>query len=355
MLCRYKKTNKILKIKDLEQKHFRKFCQPKQPSQTRQKIVNASRSLQLVNRQMIIENKYWILITPSDEYLNVLIDGKWKYYADFNFIFALKEALNNLVIQKKIPEIRISQEKSRFDIFGNLPCELICFTEPGEENKQAVKNVLKKELGIDVYIWKSENQTDNDWSKGGWLDLVDKLTNTYRKAHNKGVNKAKIVRTFNYLLNEVDKKIELINNPHSLAELKKSKIEIVISKIKEFVENQNYSEQNGIEILLQNRIRELELELQKISRMQGQIKRQESNDNEVFNLIAKDEIEEAIKILILKYESINPFIYQELVLISARYSSYKREKRLGLEPSESIANSVRYALTEILIMQRTEI
>lgn len=66
------------------------------------------------------------------------------------------------------------------------------------------------------------------------------------------------------------------------------------------------------------------------------------------DFIAHDRTEEAISNLKKVFDGKNENIVNELILLQAQYSQFRKEYRLGLKPEPQVLNRIRFALLEYL-------
>src|SRR5215210_2892306 len=117
---------------------------------------------------MISQNEYWYNIDSGSEQRQ-RVTGKWLFFDDKEKLHALVGDLDRLVEAGAIPAAKVAVKHPDFDPFPEKPCVLCVFTSDDTLEKERVKELLKKELGISVSVWKSDKQTMQDWEEGGWL------------------------------------------------------------------------------------------------------------------------------------------------------------------------------------------
>jgi len=310
---------------------------------------------------MVKEDKYWIDINSDKKVENINVCGKWIYFDTFSKIYSMVSKINDLVERGDLQYVKINQKRSEFYPFPNEPYAINFFTNDNPTDIQNIKSVIKTQLNIDLYIWKSDKQTDIDWAKHGWKKIKSDLIETYlANKESKIKNQNKYYRKILYLVNNLEKRLKEVQEPERIAEFTKSKINDLLLKIKEeihiekkttvcnnIIENETNSNGN---IQPKNEL------IERINNLENLVKEMMNNFvvkvNKKFDtsfvkkLISKNQIEEAIKLLYDYFEDTNTDKHNDIILISAQYNSYKRNIALGLMSGEIEINRIRYALLQ---------
>ena len=175
---------------------------------------------------MILQNNYWYDVVPTVHEAGK-IDGKWLFFGETKKIHYMLGALDELVESGQIRGAKVARKLPGIDPFPEKPCVLCVYTSEDSKEKEAVKQLLQRELGIEVKSWKSDEQTRRDWEEGGWLQLQYESNQLRRDIEAGRVTDEYTART---------KLFELAKRIRALAETVKDpqrKLEIELNAIRE--------------------------------------------------------------------------------------------------------------------------
>ena len=165
---------------------------------------------------MILQNRVWYDIIPSFNWgeVSMPITGKWLYFGDRTFIHSLLPILDDLVEKGEIRSVKISRKIPEYDPFPEKKCVMCVFTSERQEEKEGIKLLLKNKFGIEVNIWKSEEQTLKDWEEGGWLRLESNINKLRRKIQSGEIqNKEAAYHRIVSLIEQLGKTLSEIDDP----------------------------------------------------------------------------------------------------------------------------------------------
>lgn len=123
---------------------------------------------------MILIDQYWYNVMPSQDETEgsfESITGKWLCFGDKSFMHSLLPSLNDLVEKGEIRAAKISRKIPKYDLFPDKACVMCVFTSKDQSEKDRIKKLLKGRFGLETTIWKSEEQTLEDWKENGWLRI----------------------------------------------------------------------------------------------------------------------------------------------------------------------------------------
>jgi hypothetical protein len=135
-------------------------------------------------RAMIVNEPVWYIVVPAAEVVEDSANlefGKWLYFGDKALLHSWLNKLDELVEAGKLRRVKISRKDPRWDPFPHKLCVLCAFTSNDEREKARVKELLNAELGIEVTTWKSDEETERDWAKDGWLRIESRITDLKRR------------------------------------------------------------------------------------------------------------------------------------------------------------------------------
>jgi hypothetical protein len=136
---------------------------------------------------MILQNAYWYDIVPSHDDGSDAIEGKWLHFGPTEVLHSWVGHLDRLVESRQIYAAKVARKLPGIDPFPDKPCVLCAFTPASYDAKERVRQVLMKELGVSVSLWKSDQQTMEDWQPGGWLKLEAEVNRVRRRIQNEGL------------------------------------------------------------------------------------------------------------------------------------------------------------------------
>jgi hypothetical protein len=129
---------------------------------------------------MIIENSYWYDVVPHNIQRVLPATGKWLYFDETIKLQALLPDLDKLVETGAIRSAKVARKHPDFDPFPEKPCVLCVFTADDPQEKERVRELLNHEFNISVVVWKSNQQTRQDWQEGGVLRVQAELNQVKR-------------------------------------------------------------------------------------------------------------------------------------------------------------------------------
>ena len=191
---------------------------------------------------MIWRTNYWYEIWPLDyEERPGRTAGKWLYFGEKDILHSYVKKLNQYVESGELRAAKVAMKHPDYDPFPEKYCVMCIFTTGSKEHKDNTKAFIKEKFRIEPAAWKSEEQTEKDWSSEGWLKLQADLT-TIKKGIEQGYyediakgireirqlinrlhthiykgrkpidSEIKLLETVSSFLDEFDKKPEFINN-----------------------------------------------------------------------------------------------------------------------------------------------
>jgi hypothetical protein len=167
---------------------------------------------------MILQNTYWFDIIHRSSASPPSIDGKWLYWGRTEELHSWLERLNDLVESGKIAAAKVARKLPGLDPFPNKPCVLCVFTSGDENTKETVRALLKDNFNIDVTVWKSEEQTIQDWQPGGWLAVEAEINRLRQRLKDRGLGEREKERLQD-LAALLRKRAKEITEPDRIAEL----------------------------------------------------------------------------------------------------------------------------------------
>lgn len=129
---------------------------------------------------MILENNYWFDVVPANQPDEPRIAGKWLVFGSTTDLHALVEKVDDLVEAGHLSAAKIARKKPGFDRFPESQCVLCAFTSSDPADKERVRGLLSRELGLEATAWKSEEQTRKDWDNDGWLAIRTEIHSIQR-------------------------------------------------------------------------------------------------------------------------------------------------------------------------------
>lgn len=175
---------------------------------------------------MILKNEIWYEIIPStsDQEDSEIIDGKWLYFDNKDFIHSLIHQFDELVENKEIKAIKITRKIPEYDPFPEKPCAACFFTSYDPKERKYVKNLLKRRFNIEVKSWKSEKQTEEDWKEEGLLRVQFEIHELSKQINlNTNLNKKFLNDKIIKLSKKLNKTLSEIDYPHKEFYFKKVK------------------------------------------------------------------------------------------------------------------------------------
>jgi hypothetical protein len=166
---------------------------------------------------MILQNEYWFDIIPSRGESNT-IEGKWLHFGPTEQLHSWLDRLNKLVEDGELSAVKVARKMPATDPFPNKPCVLCAFTAGTEVSKKHAQEVLKNAFQINVSVWKSDEQTRQDWLPGGWLQVEADINHTLTRLKREGLtqtDKLLLRELAQHLRNSVDE----IRDPTRVAEV----------------------------------------------------------------------------------------------------------------------------------------
>lgn len=136
---------------------------------------------------MILQNDYWFDIVPSRGGYGVTIAGKWLHFGPTPELHSWLERLERLVEDGRIAAAKVARKLPGLDPFPDKPCVVCVFTAGDELSKQHSRQAFETEFKVKVSIWKSEDQTRQDWQPGGWLQLEAELNQLRKRIEREGL------------------------------------------------------------------------------------------------------------------------------------------------------------------------
>jgi hypothetical protein len=136
---------------------------------------------------MILQNEYWFDVVPSRREPKATLAGKWLHFGPTALLHSWLERIDRLVEGGQIAAAKVARKLPESDPFPNKPCVVCVFTPADEQSKERARQVLKREFDIDVSVWKSEEQTLQDWEPGGWLQAEAEVNRLRRQLEQGGL------------------------------------------------------------------------------------------------------------------------------------------------------------------------
>jgi hypothetical protein len=128
---------------------------------------------------MILANEYWYDIVRKGEHTPTAI-GKWLYFGEKDRLHSWLPRLDVLVERGSLIAAKISRKDPKSDPFPHKQCVLCVFTADDDNERERAKQLLARELGIEVKTWKSDAQTMRDWEEDGWLRIESEISKIKR-------------------------------------------------------------------------------------------------------------------------------------------------------------------------------
>ena len=118
---------------------------------------------------MVENGRHWIAIVPSRPCASQVAAGKWLYFGERSELHSWAKKLDELIESGQLMSAKIAQKTPGVDPVPQKPCVVCVYTPKDADAKEQARQLILKEFGVELSIWKSEAQTQADWAPGGSL------------------------------------------------------------------------------------------------------------------------------------------------------------------------------------------
>ena len=229
-------------------------------------------------KPMVFQNDYWFDILPliRDEREGD-IAGKWLVFGPTAELHSLVEKVDALVESGGLRAAKIARKIPDFDPFPDAQCVLCAFTSNNSAEKERVRLLLNKALGLETTIWKSEEQTERDWDTAGWLAIRAEI-NSIRRSLASGVSPSEVELAHERIACLSDNlKKQLKEHPDHVPEAQLSDLQVSMSELEAGI-----ASRNG-ELVIQDRMESLEAKVDQVmKRLQNVMAQNAESKDEAF-------------------------------------------------------------------------